>query len=171
MVIFRAGSFNLQRSKCVRRRIDRSERRSLVRRLLSLLTVPDQDIGDCYLQSGAAKAMLPMIVTQHILEIARLRLAVLSRGASLSHPAESLASPNTPVAIVRYSDGNTVGVVSRTDIVPFALTGVVPPVCDAEAGHERGSKLRHGLSTQPTADDERADHPPVPIQALRSPGG
>jgi CBS domain-containing protein len=58
-----------------------------------------------------------MILVQHVLENARRRLAVLSQKALVSEAAEILTNPNTPLVVVCDSDGITVGVLSRTDII------------------------------------------------------
>jgi CBS domain-containing protein len=58
-----------------------------------------------------------MILVQHVLENARKRLAVLSQEALVSEAAEILTNPNTPLVVVCDSDGITVGVLSRTDII------------------------------------------------------
>lgn len=58
-----------------------------------------------------------MILVQHILDDARRRLAVLSRGAPVSEAAEILANPDTPLVVVCDGQGTAVGVVSKTDIM------------------------------------------------------
>jgi CBS domain-containing protein len=58
-----------------------------------------------------------MNLVRHILDDARKRLAVLSRDSLVLEAAEILANPEMPIVVVCDSEGITVGVVSRGDIV------------------------------------------------------
>jgi CBS domain-containing protein len=69
-----------------------------------------------------------MILVQHVLENARRRLAVLSQKALVSEAAGILTNPNTPLVVVCDSDGITVGVLSRTDIIKVLAAARVDAV-------------------------------------------
>src|SRR5437868_5255257 len=58
-----------------------------------------------------------MMIVEHVLDVARNRLVTLSREAPISHAAEILVNPKTPLVVVCDRDGIVVGVISRTDVV------------------------------------------------------
>jgi CBS domain-containing protein len=63
-----------------------------------------------------------MILVQHILDVARKRLAVLSEDAPLIDAAAILTNPNTPLAVVCDQQSIAVGVICSSDLVKVLAT-------------------------------------------------
>ena len=63
-----------------------------------------------------------MILVKHVMEPARKRLAVLSHDASIFDAAKILANRDTPLVVVRDSDGLAVGVIAPSHIVNILAT-------------------------------------------------
>ena len=63
-----------------------------------------------------------MMHVKNILDCARKRLVVLSRGASLFDAARVLANRDTPLVVVCDSDGIAVGVISSSHVIGVLAT-------------------------------------------------
>lgn len=74
-----------------------------------------------------------MLLVKHILEAARLRLAVLRRDALVPEAAGILQNPETPLVVICDTQGVAVGVMSRTDIIRL-LACAVTDVMETNAG-------------------------------------
>lgn len=66
-----------------------------------------------------------MILVKHVMEPARKRLAVLSQEASIFDAARILANRDTPLVVVRDSDGIALGVIAPSHIVNILATAGV----------------------------------------------